>query len=168
MRLRYVLAASLMVASLLSPAEARRRGGRIDLDVVQADVRDVARLLAEVGGVNIVLGDEVTGRITARLKAVRWDLALQTLLRSRGYAVLRTGNIWRVAGAKTLADERSQQLSAHERCVAGAPLRTMMVRPSYARASDLASHLRQRLSPRGSVTVDERTNTLIVRDVVCE
>jgi type IV pilus assembly protein PilQ len=161
---------ALALAALLALAaavQARPRGGRIDLDVVQADLRDVARLLAEVGGVNLVLGDEVTGRVTTRLKRVRWDLALRTLLRSRGYEVERTGSIWRVAAGKTLADERDRQLGAHQRCVQAGPLRTMLVRPSNARAADLAAHLRQTLSPRGTVTVDERTNTLVVRDVVC-
>jgi len=153
---------------------ARPRTDRVNLDVVGGDLRNVVRLLAEVGGVNLVIDDEVSGRVTVRLRGVRWDQALHAILKSKGCAAAfegtddpRTTAILRVARRETFAAERSAQLDERERCLRGAPLRTWTVRPSHARASELAAQLRLFLTPRGSVSVDARTNTVIIRDVVC-
>lgn len=136
--------------------------------MVGADLRDVVRLLAEVGKVNLVLGDEVAGRVTVRLRAVPWRRALETLLQVRGLEAVWQGNILRVAAREALAREREWRLSARDRCLRDAPLRSWLVRPSHASAASIAAALRPTLSPRGSVGVDERTNTVIVRDVRCE
>ena len=167
-RHRWLLLVGLLVIALPRAGEARpRRDGRINLDVVAGDLRNIVRLLAEVGGVNVVLGDEVTGKVTVKLRGVRWDKALGMILGTKGLELEREGSILRIASRATLASERSQELGARVRCLREAPLRTWIVRPSHARAEALAPQLRLVLTPRGSVTVDQRTNTLIVRDVVC-
>ena len=81
--------------------------------------------------------------------------------------VERTGNIVRVQGTEAFAKERMARLSAYETCLATAPLETHFIRVSYADAEQLAAVLRASLTRRGSVFVDARTNTIIVRDVRC-
>jgi len=178
-QLLLVLAA---LSALAGPAAARRRGRvgrraaatarrapRIDLDVVRADLRDVLRLLADVGRVGIVI-DEAVGRgeISVSLRGIRWDRALRAILHSKGLGMVREGRTVRVATRATLAAERASRLRQRRRCRDHGPLVTRLVRLSYARAAALAPLLRGMLrSARGSVIVDERTNTLIVRDVRC-
>ena len=166
-RKRWLLV-GLLIAALPSAGEGRpRRDGRISLDVVGADLKNVVRLLAEVGGANVVFDDAVGGKVTVKLRGVRWDQALGMILRSKGLELEREGSILRVASRGTLAAERGQRLDARERCLREGPLRSWIIRPSHARAEAIAPQLRLVLTPRGSVTVDQRTNTLIVRDVVC-
>ncbi len=155
-------------AAQARPALTRAGQGRINLDVVGAEARDVLRLLAEVGGVNLVLGDEVAGRVTLRLRRVPWRSALQVILRVRGLEAEWRGGILRVGSRERFARERALRLGERERCLREAPLRTWTLRPSYASAASLAQALRQTLTPRGSITVDERTGTLVVRDVRCD
>jgi type IV pilus assembly protein PilQ len=169
------LLARLACAALLAAAAATAAGGasaadkgKIDIDVVGADVRNVLRLFADVGHVNLVLGDEVTGTVTLRLKNVRWEVALQTTLAAKGLAMERRGNVVRVGTAEGFAKERTARLSAHEACLETAPLETRIIRVAYANADDLANLIRPSLTKRGSVTVDARTNTIIVRDVRCD
>ena len=76
-------------------------------------------------------------------------------------------NIIRVAKAETFARERESELSAREHCLKASPIQTRIIRVSYGRAEDIAPHVEAALTERGSVTIDERTNTLIVRDVSC-
>ena len=143
------------------PREARR----ISLDVSKADVHDVLRMLADVGRLNLVTSDDVQGTVTLKLRNVPWGEALDVVLSSRGLGMERQGNILRVAPLKALqeeADARERLARAHEKL---APLRTWMVPVSYARAAELLPHVKELLTPRGSVSVDARTNTLIITDV---
>jgi type IV pilus assembly protein PilQ len=162
--MRWVL---LVVAlQLAAPVVAAPR--RIDVDLSRADIRNVLRLFAEVGHVNIVYGGGVSGRVTLRLRRVRWDRALAAILRVKGLAAVREGNVIRVAPREELARERQRQVRARERCRDAGPLYTSTIRLSYARAEELAPLLRAHLySKRGAVTVDRRTNTLLIRDVRC-
>ena len=157
----------LAVVLAVWPALARepREARRISLDVSQASVHDVLRMLADVGRLNLVTGDDVQGTVTLRLRDVPWGEALDVVLAARGLGMELKGNILRVAPLKTLQEEseaRERLAKAHERL---APLRTWMVPVSYARAADLLPHVKELLSPRGRVSVDTRTNTLIVTDV---
>ena len=154
---------------LAEPPRARKPAAQqtVDLDLKQADIRNVLRLLAELGNVNLVYGEEITGEITIRLHGVTWNDAMRVVLASMGLEMVHEGNIVRVASAETLAAERKAELDAHEQCLQSAPLKTRLVRVSYARAAEMAQHIKATLSPRGTVSVDERTNTVIVRDVDC-
>jgi type II secretory pathway component HofQ len=166
-RSRAVLALAFVLAlPVLSRSASAREPGTVDLDLVGADVRNVVRLLADVGHVNVVIGDEVSGQVTLRLKGVRWQRALEVVLGAKGLVAERDGNVIRVASVATFAKERAARIDAHAACVEMAPLRTRVIRISYADPSELARMIQPTLTKRGSVAVDERTGSLLVTDVV--
>jgi type IV pilus assembly protein PilQ len=148
-------------------ARGRRsyRGRRIDLDFNNADIHNILRLLAEVGGVNIVTSDDVTGNVTIRMRNVPWDQALEVILQAKGLGMVRRGNLIRVAPLETLEKERELAISRRKQLEDLAPLETRLVPVSYATASELEERVSELLSQRGSVSVDERTNVLIIRDI---
>jgi type IV pilus assembly protein PilQ len=144
----------------------RFSGRRIDLDFKDADIHNILRLLAEVGGVNIITSDDVNGSVTIRMRNVPWDQALDVILQAKGLGMVRRGNLIRVALLTTLEKERDLALARRKQNVELAPLETRIVPVSYATAEDLQPRVRDLLSARGNVSVDERTNVLIVRDIV--
>jgi type IV pilus assembly protein PilQ len=165
-----ILAALLLGCSLtaLAPEASAADKGKIDVDVVNADIRNVLRLFADVGHVNLVLGDDVAGKITVRFLNVPWETAMRSVLSVKGLAMERTGNIVRVQKAEVFARERAARLSAYELCLATAPLETRIIPVSYADAEEIALIIRPTLTKRGTVVVDARTNTVIVTDVRCD
>ena len=144
----------------------RYRGRRIDLDFHNADIHNILRLLAEVGGVNIVTSDEVTGSVTIRMQNVPWDQALDVILQAKGLGLVRRGNLIRVAPLATLEKERELAIARQKQEVDLAPLETRLIPVSYATAAELSPRVQELLTTRGNVSVDERTNVLIVRDTV--
>lgn len=160
----------LICISLGVQARDRRAspGKRMDLNLHQARVADVMRLLSDVAGINFVLDHDVSGKVTVRLRNVRWQVALRAILKSRGLELQWEDNVLRVARRETLAAEREARLKQRKACQQHGELVTRLVRPSYASAAKLAPLIRSLLSPRGRVMVDQRTNTLIVRDVSCK
>lgn len=165
-----ILSALLLGSALLAlaPEASGAERGKIDVDVVNADIRNVLRLFADVGHVNLVLGDDVSGTVTVRFVNVAWETAMRAVLSVKGLAMDRTGNIIRVQKAEAFAKERAARLSAHELCLATAPLQTQLIRLAYADAEQIAAMIRPTLSKRGSVVVDARTNTILVTDVRCD
>lgn len=169
-----VLALTLLLAADTAQARPRVRrtrqaaaAARVDLDFARADIHNVLRFLARVGGINVVIADEVRGTVSLRLRRVHWKTALQVILRSKGLDSewIGRGVLW-VASAATLAKERAQRIRRRRDCLATAPLVTRIVRLSYARAEKVAPKVRAALrSRRGRVMVDERTNALIISDV---
>ena len=149
-------------------ARANRRfsGRRIDLDFKDADIHNILRLLAEVGGVNIVTTDDVAGSVTIRMRNVPWDQALDVILQAKGLGMVRQGNLIRVAPLETLEKEREAAIARRKQLETLAPLETRIVPVSYANPSKLAPRIAELLTERGTVNVDERTNVLIVRDIV--
>ncbi len=152
----------------VSAARGARRftGRRIDLDFKDADLLHILRLLAEVGGVNIVAGDDVDGQVTIRMRNVPWDQALDVILQAKGLGLVRRTNLIRVAPLAVLEKERELAIARRKQNELLASLETRIVPVSYARAEDLAARARELLSSRGTVSVDARTNVLIARDVV--
>jgi type IV pilus assembly protein PilQ len=157
----------LALALAAAPALARppKEARRISLEVTKANVHDVLRMLADVGRLNLVVSDEVQGTVTLTLRNVPWTEALDVVLAARGLGMERQGNILRVASLKTLREEAEALVRLKQAQVRTAPLRTWFIPVSYASAADMAHHVKGVLSPRGSVSVDARTNTLIVTDV---
>jgi type IV pilus assembly protein PilQ len=147
--------------------EARRAfsGRRIDLDLKDADVHNVLRLLADVGQVNIVTADNVTGSVTIRMRNVPWDQALDIVLQSKSLGMVRQANMIRVAPLADLEKEREMQIARRQQEVKLAPIETRLIPVSYAQAADLQDRARPLLSERGSIAVDDRTNVMIVRDI---
>jgi len=142
-------------------------GNPITLDFQGADLRAVLRLFSEVSGLNIVIDPAVQGSVDVVLKDVPWDQALDLILRSNKLGYLVDGTIVRIAPLSVLADEEGlRRKLADEQALAG-ELRVLTRTLSYARAEELQNLLtRSALSPRGTVQVDPRTNTLIITDLV--
>ena len=146
-------------------AQGRFNGRRIDLDLKDADIHNILRLLADVGRVNIVTADDVAGSVTIRMRNVPWDQALDVVLQAKGLGMVRTGNLIRVAPLATLQKERELRLAAAKQEYELTPLETRLIPVSYAQADELQARAKDLLSPRGSIAVDERTNVLIARDI---
>ncbi len=140
-------------------------GRRIDLDLKDADIHDVLRLLSDVGRVNVVTADNVSGSVTIRMRNVPWDQALETVLQAKGLGMVRRGNLIRVAPLADLNKERELALARRKSEFELAPLETRLVPVSYADAKAIMPRAKDLLSPRGTVAVDERTNVLILRDI---
>ncbi|WP_240807674.1 type IV pilus secretin PilQ [Polyangium spumosum] len=155
-------------AGFLPTAIAQQRrftGRRIDLDLKDADVHNVLRLVSDVGRVNIVTSDDVKGNVTIRMRNVPWDQALETVLQAKGLGMVRQGNMIRVAPQAELNKERELDLARRKSELALAPLETRLIPVNYAAAKELQARGKDLLSPRGSLAVDERTNVLVARDV---
>jgi len=146
-------------------AAGRYRGRRIDLDFKDADIHNILRLVSEVGRVNIVTSDDVSGTVTIRMRNVPWDQALDVILQSKGLGMERQGNLIRVAPLTILEKEREMAIARRKQQVELEPLETRLVPVSYATAGELSPRAQELLSSRGSLSVDERTNVIIARDV---
>jgi type IV pilus assembly protein PilQ len=140
-------------------------GRRIDIDLKDADIHNVLRLLADTGHVNVVTADDVTGAITIRMHNVPWDQVLDVVLQAKGLGMVRQGNLIRVAPLAQLQKERELKLAAQKQEFELTPLETRLIPISYATAEGLQARARDLLSPRGSLAVDDRTNVLIARDI---
>ncbi|MES1178373.1 MAG: type IV pilus secretin PilQ [Myxococcales bacterium] len=140
-------------------------GRRIDLDLKDADIHNVLRLLADVGQVNIVTADNVSGTVTIRMRNVPWDQALDVVLQAKGLGVVQRANMLRVAPLADLEKERELQIARRQQEVKLAPLETRLIPVSYATAAEIQDRAKPLLSERGSIAVDERTNVMIVRDL---
>lgn len=143
-------------------------GSPISLDFQDVSVRQVLQIIAQVNGFNLVTTDTVTGNVTINLSNVPWDQALSMILKIKGLDQRQEGNILLIAPAEELASRETQQLQSKKQVADLAPLHTHNIQINYAKASELAPILKSKdssiLSARGSVTVDERTNSLIIRD----
>ena len=151
--------------SSINAQAGRFTGRRIDLDLKDADIHNILRLLADVGRVNIVTADDVSGQVTIRMRNVPWDQALDVVLQAKGLGMVRSGNLIRVAPLATLQKERELRLAAAKQEYELTPLETRLIPVSYAQADELQARAKDLLSPRGSIAVDERTNVLIARDI---
>lgn len=140
-------------------------GRRIDLDLKDADIHNVLRLIGDVSRRNIVVADDVGGTVTIRLRNVPWDQALAVILQSKKLGMVEQGNLLRIAPLDVLQKEREQEIERRKMEVELAPIETRLIPVSYASAADLEQRLQPLLSERGSISIDGRTNTLIARDV---
>jgi type IV pilus assembly protein PilQ len=140
----------------------------ISLNFQDVPVRQLLQILANENNLNLVASESVSGNITLRLENVPWQRALNTILRVKGLSSRMDSNILIVAPSEELAEREAQELEAKQRLSQLAPLESAYIQINYAKAADIAAILRTEssdlLSERGAVTVDERTNTLLVRD----
>jgi type IV pilus assembly protein PilQ len=149
-------------------ADAGPAAGRLSLNFQDIEVRSVLQLLADFTGLNMVVSDTVRGNITLRLKDVHWEEALDIILQTKGLSKRQRGNVIMVAPTEEVA--RMEQLEAQAAIAMEElePLKTSLIRIKYARASELAALIKSEanrlMSTRGNVTVDERTNTLLIHD----
>lgn len=147
-------------------------GERLSLNFQDIEVRAVLQLLADFTGLNLVTSDTVGGRITLRLKNVPWDQALDIILKSKGLTKRQIDNVIMVAPTEEVAAREQLELESQQKIEELAPLRSDFIQVNYAKAEDLAALLKAEenrlLSERGNVTVDIRTNTLLVQDTVAK
>ena len=143
-------------------------GERLTLNFQDIETRAVLQLLADASGQNIVVSDSVTGNVTLRLQNVPWDQALDIVLRTKGLDKRRQDNVIIVAPQAELAAREKADLAARKDVQELAPLRSEYLQVNYAKAQDMAGLIKTQtnslLSPRGSVAVDDRTNTLLLQD----
>ncbi len=147
-------------------------GERLSLNFQDIEVRSILFLLGDFTGLNMVVSDTVTGNITLRLKNVPWDQAMDIILKSKGLAMRRNGNVVMVAPTQEIASREELELASQQKIEELAPLRSEFLQVNYAKAADLAALLKSAenrlLSERGQVTVDERTNTLLIQDTAAK
>ena len=143
-------------------------GRIISLNFQDIPVRTVLQIIADYNEFNLIASDTVTGNITLRLDGVPWDQALDIILKVKGLDKRMQGNILMVAPSNELAAREAQNLQAQQQVEELASLYSEYVQINYAKASELADLIKNEdtsiLSSRGSVSVDERTNTLLIRD----
>lgn len=153
--------------------EREYEGSRITLNFQDIQVRSVLQLIADVSDLNIVVSDSVTGSLTLRLTNVPWDQALDIVLETKNLDMRRSGNVIWIAPIEEIVSREQQILRARADRQTLEQLRTAMIPISYATAQNLAAIIKAGqgeegglLSQRGSVTVDQRTNTLLVTDTL--
>jgi len=143
-------------------------GERLSLNFQDIEVRAVLQLIADFTGLNIVTSDAVRGNVTLRLRNVPWDQALDIILRTKGLAKRQVGNVILIGPTEEIAAQEKLELQSTQQVQDLAPLHAEYIQVNYAKASDIASLLKadknSLLSTRGTATVDERTNTLLVQD----
>jgi type IV pilus assembly protein PilQ len=147
-------------------------GERLSLNFQDIEVRAVLQLLADFTGLNMVVSDTVSGRITLRLKNVPWDQAMDIILKTKGLSMRRNDNVVLVAPTEEIAAREKLELESQQQIEELAPLRSELVQVNYAKAADLAALLKSSenklISERGSVSIDTRTNTLLVQDTAAK
>ena len=147
-------------------------GEKLSLNFQNIEVRAVLQLLADFASMNLVTSDSVSGTVTLRLKNVPWDQALDIILRTKGLGMREMGNVILVAPAEEIAAREKQDLESKLQIQELEVLRSELVQINYAKAADIAKLLKVKensmLSARGSITVDDRTNTLLVKDTVAK
>lgn len=145
-------------------------GERLSLNFQDIEVRAVLQLIADFTGRNIVASDTVTGNVTLRLRNVPWDEALDIIMKIKGLAKRQKGDVLMIGPQEEMAAREKLELQSQQQVADLAPLRAEYIEINYAKAADIAALLKPEknslLSSRGSVSVDVRTNTLLVQDTM--
>ncbi len=139
--------------------------GTFSLDVSGADVRTVCKAISEFSGRNIVVAEDVKASVSVNLKNVGWRDALRTVLRSSGLEYTEEGGILRVDTAAKLSSEAVDRETARAKQQELVPLETRIIKLNYANAKEMATALASSITRRGSIMVENRTNSLIVSDL---
>ena len=158
-------AISGVAAQVGQASKTQYTGRRVSFEFKDIDIHNLLRVIAEVSKRNIVVSDDVKGKITIRLRNVPWDQALDLVLKTKGLGKEVTGNIIRIAPLGQLSAEREAAAKATEARENSEPLKVRIIPVNYALAKDVQNKVKDLLTKRGSVTIDDRTNTLIVRDI---
>ncbi|WP_240531923.1 type IV pilus secretin PilQ [Salinivibrio sp. YCSC6] len=147
-----------------------QKGAAISINFQDIPVRTVLQLIAEQNDFNLVTSDSVQGNITMRIDGVPWQDVLDVILRVKGLDKRQRGQVMLVAPSAELMAQEKQALEMRQQADALLPLTSEVLTVNYAKASDIAALLKGQgegvslLSPRGAVSLDERTNALIIKD----
>lgn len=142
-------------------------GERLSLNFQDIEVRAVLQLIADFTSLNMVTSDSVQGNLTLRLKNVPWDQALDLILKTKGLAMRKAGNVIMVAPAQEIAAQEKLELEANKQIEELAPIKTELIQINFAKASEISEILSAKggiVSERGHTSVDERTNILLLSD----
>ncbi len=149
---------------------ARYKGDAISLNFQDIEVRTVLQIIADYNNFNLVTSDSVAGNVTLRLDGVPWDQALDIILKIKGLDKRMEGSILLVAPSEEIAAREAKELEAAKQVEELSPLYSEFIQINYAKASEIAAMLEgenaKMISERGAVSVDERTNTLLIRDTL--
>ncbi|MGD0465588.1 MAG: type IV pilus secretin PilQ [Gammaproteobacteria bacterium] len=145
-------------------------GEKISLNFQEIEIRAVLQLLADFTGLNIVANESVQGNVTLRLENIPWDQALDFILKSKGLGKRESGNVLLIAPSSELSKYEEIELASVKQLEALAPLKSEFVPVNYAKAEDMVKMIKgdknsSLLSDRGSITVDSRTNTLLIKEI---
>jgi type IV pilus assembly protein PilQ len=140
-------------------------GHPISIEVNNQDVREVFKFISDESGLNILLDEGVKGKVTMKLRQVPWDQALAIILQSNQLGYVKSGSILRIATLATIQAESTAAKRVIDSQKDLAPLRIQLFPLSYAKTDEITSQVQNLLSPRGKVSSDKRTNTLIVTDI---
>jgi type IV pilus assembly protein PilQ len=140
-------------------------GRRVDLNVKDIDIRNLLSFVSDISKKNIILADDVKGTVTIKLRNVPWDQALDIILKSKALGKEELGNIIRVAPLAQLRSEQKEAADAAKVKQTYEPLKVRLIAVNYATAEGMVDKVKDALTERGTVSVDKRTNTLIVKDV---
>lgn len=156
-------------AEATSSREKVYTGERLTLNFQDLEVRAFFSIIADLTGLNVVVSDSVSGNITLRLQNVPWDQAVDIVLRTKGLDMRENGNVILVAPAQEIAEMERLELESRQQVQQLEPLRSEFLQVNYAKASDMAALIRgteggSMLSGRGSISIDQRTNTLLIQD----
>jgi type IV pilus assembly protein PilQ len=145
--------------------ESQYTGEPISLDLKDADIKDVFRTISELTGLNLVIDPDVHASVTVRLDNVPWDQALELILKQNGLGYIIENNVMRIATIGKLQNEERERAALDLARQTSIPTKTVTKKLSYARAGATAGTVKRVMSPRGDIIVDERTNTLIIREI---
>ena len=148
----------------IAEAQSQFTGEPISLDLKDADIKDVFRTISQLTGLNIVIDPEVRGTVTVQLEDVPWDQALDLILKQNSLGYVLENNIMRIATTAKLQAEEGDRARLAEARQAAEPTRTVIKKLSYAKAGEIVPVLQSVMSKRGAIVVDQRTNTLIIRE----
>lgn len=140
-------------------------GKKISIETDDAELRDVFRLISEESNVNLIISDEVRGRISLKLKNVPWDQALVMIMKSKKLGYTRAGNVLRIAPLADIKAEEEDVLKFIAARKANATLKVKTIPVNYARVEDLEKQVRPLMSAKGSVVGDMRTSSLVISDL---
>jgi type IV pilus assembly protein PilQ len=147
------------------PPERIYTGRKLSLDFKDADIKNILRLIAEVSNFNVITADDVTGKVTMRLVDVPWDQALDVVLQAKGLGKTQVGNVIWVAPREALRRQEQDFLEQKRAKEKLEDLVDDLIPINYATAKDIMPQVKGILSDRGDIKVDDRTNTLIVKDI---
>ena len=155
----------ILKAQTIVSEEKKWEGEAFTFDFKDIEIKDLFRFIADISGLNIILDPAVSGKITLKLTDVPWDQALDLICRSQGLGYALEGNVIRVAPMNVLSKEAEERRKQKEQEELLRPMQTIIRPLSYSLAQDAASLIKKLLSPKGTVDVDSRTNTLIITDI---
>jgi type IV pilus secretin PilQ/predicted competence protein len=152
-------------AHAASPRDGEFSGEPLSLDLVNISLVDFFRLMAEEGGINIVMDPDIKGTTSIKVEKVPWDQIFEAVVSNNGLDKQIDGNLVRIVTKKTMQAEAKQQEDLKKATLLAADVDTRIRRLNYAKATDLLTVLKEQLSPRGTAVVDERSGSLVITDI---